>query len=83
MLRFGGEQAPFLGVFGTKWFRFGEKPARFEGNWFGFWIGLRQSSSLTVLNTKHVWVWVSLKISQLVGSWKGKPANFDIEPVLC
>ena len=51
-------------------------------NWLGFWIGLRQSSSLTVLNAKHVWVWMSLKVSQPVGSWKGKmlkPINFDIE----
>ena len=72
-LRFWDKLAPFLG-----------KTAQFGGNWFGFWIGLRQSSSLTVLNTKHVWVWVSLKISQLVGSWKVyKPTNFDVEPVLC
>ena len=62
MLRFWGEQAPFLGktgsVFGTKWFRFGEKVARFGESWLGFRIGLRQSSSLTVLNTRHVWVWI-------------------------
>jgi len=28
------------------------------GDWLGFWIGLGQSSSLTVLNAKHVWVWI-------------------------
>ena len=60
MLRFWGEQAPFLGktgsVFGTKWFRFGEKVARFGESWLGFRIGLRQSSSVTVLNVEHVWV---------------------------
>ena len=27
-------------------------------NWLGFWIGLGQSSSLTVLNAKHVRVWI-------------------------
>ena len=55
------------------------------------WLG--QSSSLTVLNAKHVWVWiqgfkggwVSLKTSQPVASWKGKmpkPINFDVQTVL-
>ena len=46
---------PFLGktgsVFGTNKFGLGE-------NWLGFWIGLGQSSSLTALNAKHVWVWI-------------------------
>ena len=28
------------------------------GDWLDFWIGLGQSSSLTVLNAKHVWVWI-------------------------
>ena len=45
---------------GKNWLGFRERLARFGGNWFGFWIGLRQSLSLTVLNAKHVWVWMSL-----------------------
>ena len=72
-------------VLGKDWLAFRERLARFGRNWFGFWIGLRQSSSLTVLNAKHVWVWMSLKVNQPVGSWKGKmlkPINFDIETVL-
>ena len=76
-LRFWGEQAPFLGktgsVFGTKWFRFGEKVARFGESWLGFRIGLRQSSSLTVLNTRSLGMfgfgflmfWASPKIWQV------------------
>ena len=40
------------------WEKLREKPARFGGDWLGFWIGLGQSSSLTVLNAKHVWVWI-------------------------
>ena len=59
----GKKHAPFLGrtgsVFGTNWLRFlGKKRLDLRGNWFGFWIGLGQSSSLTVLNAKHVWVWI-------------------------
>ena len=67
MFRIWEKHAPFLGrtgsvfgktgsVFGTKWFRFGEKVARFGESWLGFRIGLRQSSSVTVLNVEHVWV---------------------------
>jgi hypothetical protein len=37
---------------------FGEKLSRFGGDWLGFWIGLGQSSSLTILNAEHVWVWI-------------------------
>ena len=48
MLRFWEEQAPF----------FGKNGFDLRGNWLGFWIGLGQSSSLTVLNAKHVWVWI-------------------------
>ena len=64
----------------------------------GFWekqapflIDLGQSSSLTVLNAKHLGLdlgienWVYLKICQPVGSWKGKllePKKFDVETVL-
>ena len=60
---FGKKLVPFLGktctVFGTKWLRFWEKAGRFGGeNWLGLWIGLGQSLSLTVLNAKHVWVWI-------------------------
>ena len=40
------------------WEKLREKPARFGGDWLGFWIGLGQSPSLTVLNAKHVWVWI-------------------------
>ena len=47
-LRFWEKQAP---VFGTNWFGLVE-------NWLGFWVGLGQSSSFTVLNAKHVWVWI-------------------------
>ena len=54
------------------------------------WLG--QSSSLTVLNAKHVWVWiqgfkggwVSLKRKSTGGKLEGKwlkPINFDIETV--
>ena len=76
MLRFWREQAPFLGKTssgfweaGSVWGKIGSVLGE---NWTGFWIGLGQSSSLAVLNTKHVWVWifegfrVSLKISQPV-----------------
>ena len=63
MLRFWREQAPFLGktssVFWDKLVRFGGKLVRFGGeNWIGFWIGLGQSSSLAVLNARHVWIWI-------------------------
>ena len=48
-------EAPFLEkqalFFGTNWCGLVE-------NWFGFWIGLGQSPSLTVLNAKHVRVWI-------------------------
>ena len=52
-LRVWEKQAPFEvgSVLGKNWLGLGE-------NWLGFWIGLGQSSSLTVLNAKHVWVWV-------------------------
>ena len=65
-----GKQAPFLGqtgfrfwgntcaFFGKNRLRFWDKQVRFGGNWLGFWIGLGQSSSLTALNAKHVWVWI-------------------------
>ena len=43
---------------GKNWFGFRERLALFGGNWFCVWIGLEQSSSLTVLNAKHVWVWI-------------------------
>ena len=52
--RFWGKTFRFWG----KQVRFGEKLVRFGGNWLGFWIGLGQSSSLTALNAKHVWVWI-------------------------
>ena len=54
-------------------------------------IDLGQSSSLTVLNAKHLGLdlgienWVYLKICQPVGSWKGKllePKKIDVETVL-
>ena len=76
---FGEIRHRFLGkigsVLGKDWLGFRERLPQFEGNWFGFWVGLRQSSSLNVLNTKHVWVWMSLKVSQPVGSWKAKMAQ--------
>ena len=86
--RFWGN--PFLGqtgfVFEKNRHRFLAQTGSVWGeSWLGFWIGLGQSSSLTVLNAEHVWVWMSLKVSQPVGSWKGKmlkPINFDIETVL-
>ena len=65
-------------VLGKDWLDLGE-------NLLGFWIGLGESASFTVLNAKHVWGWVLLKVSQPLGSWKGrilKPINFDIETVL-
>ena len=44
MFCLGGKHSPFWrrtgSVFGTKLLRFGEKPARFGGNWFAFGIGL-------------------------------------------
>ena len=40
-------------VLGKDWLAFRERLDRFGRNWFGFWIGLRQSSSLTVLNAKY------------------------------
>ena len=88
-LRFWEEQAPFLGQSvsilvktGTVWW---DKLVRFLD-----WLG--QSSSLTVLNAKHVWVWiqgfkggwVSLKRKSTGGKLEGKwlkPINFDIETV--
>ena len=51
-LRFRDEQAPF----------FGKNGSICGGNWFGFWIGLGQSSSLTVLNAKQVWVLEVLRL---------------------
>ena len=74
-IRFWEKHTPILGRTGSV---FWEEQARFRE-------GLRQSSSLTVLNAKHVWVWMSLKVSQPVGSCKGKllkpiyTINFDIE----
>ena len=67
--QFWGNASPILGKacaffgknrlrFWDKQVRFGEKLVRFGGNWLGFWIGLGQSSSLTALNAKHVWVWI-------------------------
>ena len=56
MCLFWEKQAPFLGQTSSVWL--GEKLVRFGGNWLGFWIGLGQSSSLTALNAKHVWVWI-------------------------
>ena len=60
--RFWEKHAPFFGKnklrFWDKLVRFGGTLVRFGGNWFGFWIGLGQSSSLAVLNAKHVWVWI-------------------------
>ena len=89
MLRFWEKHVPFLGqtgsVFGTKWLRFGENRRSLGDKLVRFLDWLGQSSSFTVLNAKHVWVWMSLKGSQPVGSWKGKmlkPTNFDIETVL-
>jgi hypothetical protein len=35
---------------GQTGFGFGKKRLDLGGNWFGFWIGLGQSSSLIVLN---------------------------------
>ena len=56
MFRFWEKHAPFLGQSGSV---FGKKRVGLGGeNWLGFWIGLGQSSSLTVLNAKHVWVWI-------------------------
>ena len=78
MLRFWDEQAPFWGKNGSIC----------GGNWFGFWIGLGQNSSLTVLNAKHVWVWVfevlglGVSKNKPVGNWEGKmlkPLNVDVE----
>ena len=54
-LRFWEKQAPF---FGTNWFGLGENWFGLGGNWIGFWIGLGQSSSLAVLNARHVWIWI-------------------------
>ena len=46
-------------MFGKNRLRFWDKLAPFwGGHWLGFWIGLGQSSSLAVLNAKHVWVWI-------------------------
>ena len=60
--RFWGKACAFFGEnrlrFWDKQVRFGEKLVRFGENWLGFWIGLGQSSSLTALNAKHVWVWI-------------------------
>ena len=60
--RFWGKACAFFGEnrlrFWDKQVRSGEKLVRFGGNWLGFWIGLGQSSSLTALNAKHVWVWI-------------------------
>ena len=56
------EQAPFLGrtgsVFGTKWLRFGENRRCLGVKLVRFLDWLGQSSSFTVLNAKHVWVWI-------------------------
>ena len=51
---------------------------------FGLACDKAQVTSLTVLNTKHVWVWIFdvLGVSKNLASWKGKmlkPTNFDIE----
>ena len=80
MPRFWEEQAlfaPFLGKNGSI----------SGGNWFGFWIGLGQSSSLTSLGLDFRGLGLGVsKTSQPVASWKGnmlKPINFDVEPVLC
>ena len=67
--QFWGNASPILGKacaffgknrlrFWDKQVRFGEKLVRVGGNGLGFWIGLGQSSSLTALNAKHVWVWI-------------------------
>ena len=78
MLRFWDERALLLGKNGSIC----------RGNWFGFWIGLGQNSSLTVLNAKHVWVWVfevlglGVSKNKPVGNWEGKmlkPLNVDVE----
>ena len=53
--RLWGTKLPTLG---KNWLGFRERLARFGGSWFGVWIGLEQSSSLSVLNAKHVWVWI-------------------------
>ena len=70
MLHVGKKHAPFLGrtgsVFGKNQLRFlgqtgsvwGKIGSVWGGNWIGFWIGLGQSSSLAVLNAKHIWVWI-------------------------
>ena len=96
MLRFWGEQAPFLGrtgsVFGAKCLYFGENRNSLVDKLVRFLDWLGQSSSLTVLNAKHVWVWiqgfkggwVSLKRKSTGGKLEGKwlkPINFDIETV--
>ena len=66
-LRCWDKVAPLLGKTGSIW----------GGNWFGFWIGLEQSSSLTVLNAKHVWVWI-FEVSGL-GVTKNKSSGGKLE----
>ena len=52
---FGKKQAPSLGQSGSVLVKTGAV----WGNWLArFWIGLGQGSSFTVLNAKHVWVWI-------------------------
>ena len=58
-----GKQAPFFGTSRLLFWKktvsmFGKAGCGLVENWLGFWIGLRQSSSFTVLNAKHVWVWI-------------------------
>ena len=73
-IRFWEKHAPFLGkagsVFGKNMPRFWEKHAPFLGKTcpvFGRSLGVKlvrfldwlgQSSSFTVLNAKHLWVWI-------------------------
>ena len=84
MPRFWEEQAPFLGQSGSVLVK-----SRLGLGEIGSFLGLAWGSSLTVLNTKHVLVWIFeflglgvTKKSQPVESWEGKilkPINFDVE----
>ena len=72
-------------AFGKNMFRFWEKHAPLlvknclglGRDWLGFWIGLGQSSSLTVLNAEHVWVWIFEVLG--VGVIKNKSTGGKLE----
>ena len=91
MLRFWEEQAPFLGktcsVFGRNRLRFWNEQAPFLGqsgsvrslgvNLVRFLDWLGTSSSLAVLNAKHVWVWIFEGLG--LGVTKSKPSGGKLE----